>query len=239
MEADYVVYLKLINALYHVWGEQESRPYWDGFPTNTWHKGQIIGDIREIEFLPGTPPGSYQITVNLYDPYRGEELKPERDLVLGPVDVPRREPPPISALDMDHPLEVDLGGKVRLLGYNIESGFRPGDSIHLTLFWQVLEEMDRSYTVFTHLIDEENRIWAQKDNPPVDGFYSTTKWRVGEIVRDQYDLLISPETQPGEYQLEIGMYLVETGRRLAILSEETHSPVGDKVVLGTIQVQPW
>jgi hypothetical protein len=239
MEADYVVYLKLINALYHVWGEQESRPYWDDFPTNTWHKGQIIGDIREIEFLPGTPPGSYQITVNLYDPYRGEELKPERDLVLGPVDVPRREPPPISALDMDHPLEVDLGGKVRLLGYNIESGFRPGDSIHLTLFWQVLEEMDRSYTVFTHLIDGENRIWAQKDNPPVDGFYSTTKWRVGEIVRDQYDLLISPETQPGEYQLEIGMYLVETGRRLAILSEETHSPVGDKVVLGTIQVQPW
>jgi 4-amino-4-deoxy-L-arabinose transferase-like glycosyltransferase len=238
MEADYTVYLKLINAVYHVWGEQESRPYWDGLPTNTWHKGQIIGDIREIKLLPGTPAGSYQITVNLFDPYRQEELKPERDLVLGPVDVPRREPPPISALDMDHPLEMNLGGKVRLLGYSIQSGFRPGDNIHLTLFWQAMAEMDKDYTVFSHLVDDKGNLWGQKDNPPVDGFYPTTKWEMGEIVRDQYDLLISPEAQPGEYRLEAGMYLVETGQRLVILSEGTHSPVGDKVVLGTIQVQP-
>jgi hypothetical protein len=58
-------------------------------------------------------------------------------------------------------------------------------------------------------------------------------------VRDQYDLLISLEAQPGEYQLEIGMCLVETGQRLAILSEGMHSPVGDKVVLGTIPIQLW
>ena len=139
---------------------------------------------------------------------------------------------------MEHLQEAILGDKVRLLGYNMESGLRPGDNIHLTLFWQCLEEMDEGYTVFTHLVDGEGRLWGQQDNPPVYGFYPTTKWQEGEIVRDQYDLLISPEAQPGEYQLEIGMYLVETGRRLTILSEETHSPVGDKVVLGTIQVQP-
>jgi 4-amino-4-deoxy-L-arabinose transferase-like glycosyltransferase len=217
MEADYVVYLKLINAVYHVWGEQESRPYWDSLPTNTWHSGQVIGDTREIELLPGTPPGSYQIIINLFDPYRREELKPERDLVLGPMDVPRREPPPVSALDMDHPLEVNLGGKVRLLGYSIQSGFRPGDSIHLTLFWQALEEMDKDYTVFTHLTDAKGQIWGQKDNPPVDGFYPTTGWEVGEIVRDQYDLLISPDAPPGEVQIEVGLYLAETGERLPVV----------------------
>jgi len=238
MGADYTVYLKLINAVYHTWGEQESRPYWDGLPTNTWHKGQMIGDMREIELLPGTPPGWYQITVNLFDPYRQEELKPEESLVLGPVEVPRREPPPISTLDIDHPLEVNLGGKVRLLGYSIRSGFRPGDNIHLTLFWQRLEKMDKDYTVFTHLTDAKGHIWGQKDNPPVDGFYPTTGWEAGEIVRDQYDIPISPDAPPGEYQFEIGMYLVETGQRLAILSEETPSPVGDKVVLGPIQIQP-
>ncbi|HID62778.1 MAG TPA: hypothetical protein EYP49_08600 [Anaerolineae bacterium] len=240
MEADYVVYLKLINALYHVWGEQESRPYWDGLPTNTWHKGQLVGDTREIELLPGTPPGSYQITVNLFDPYRREELKPERDLVLGPVDVPRREPPPLSALDIVHPLEVDLGGtanfrKVRLLGYNIESGFRPGDNIHLTLFWQALAKMDQNYTVFTHLIDGEKRIWGQKDNPPVDGFYPTSGWEAGEIVRDQYDIPISPDAPPGEYQIEVGMYLVETGERLPVL-DEAGQVQDNRVVLGRIQV---
>jgi hypothetical protein len=237
MEADYVVYLKLINAIYHVWGEQESRPYWDSLPTNTWHRGQVIGDTREIKLLPGTPPGSYQVIINLFAPYRREELKPERDLVLGPVDVPRREPPPVSALDMDHPLEVNLGGKVRLLGYNIQSGFRPGDGIHLTLFWQALEEMDKDYTVFTHLTDAKGHIWGQKDNPPVDGFYLTTGWEAGEIVRDQYDILISPDAPPGEVQIEVGMYLAETGKRLPVVDPHI-GQVADRILIGRFQVQP-
>jgi hypothetical protein len=236
MEADYIVYLKLINAVHHIWGEQEGRPYWDGSPTNTWHQGQLIGDTREIGLLSGTPPGSYQIAVNLYDPYRGEELKPERGLILGPVEVPRREPPSINALDMDRPLEADLGGKVRLLGYSIQSGFRPSDGIHLTLFWQALEEMDKDYTVFTHLTDEEGHIWGQKDNPPVDGFYPTTGWETGEIVRDQYDILISSDAPPGEYRIEVGMYLIETGERLMVQDENGHYQ-GNRVSLEPMLVQ--
>ena len=236
MEGDYIVYLKLINAVYHVWGEQESRPYWDGLPTNTWHKGQLIGDTREIELLPGTPPGSYQITVNLFDPYRQEELKPERDLVLGPIEVPRRESPPVNALDVVHPLGLDLGGKVRLLGYNIESGFQPGDHIRLTLFWQALVEMDQDYTVFTHLTDAKGHLWGQKDNPPVDGFYPTTGWKAGEIVRDQYDILISSDAPPGEYQIEVGMYLVGTGERLMV-QDENGPYQGDSIFLGPVWVQ--
>jgi len=145
----------------------------------------------------------------------------------------------MESLEIQHLLEADLGGQVRLLGYNIQSGFHPGSTIHLTLFWQALAKMDQNYTVFTHLTDAKGCIWGQKDNPPVDGFYPTSQWEEDEIVRDQYDLIISHETHPGEYQLEIGLYLVETGQRLVILSEDMHSPVGDKVVLETIQVQPW
>jgi len=32
--------------------------------------------------------------------------------------------------------------------------------------------------------------------------------------------LISPEAPPGEYQIEVGMYLVETGERLAVEGEK-------------------
>ena len=120
-------------------------------------------------------------------------------VLLGPIEVPRRAPPPVEALDMEHLQEAILGDKVRLLGYNVESGFRPGDDIHLTLFWQCLGEMEQSYTVFTHLVDARDNIVAQKDNPPVDGFYPTTQWVEGEIVRDQYDLLIPSNAPLGEY----------------------------------------
>jgi len=139
------------------------------------------------------------------------------------LEIPRRSLS-VEALDVEHPLRAELGGKVRLLGYNIESGFRPGDNIHLTLFWQCLEEMEQSYAIFTHLVDAGDNIVAQKDNPPVDGFYPTTKWEVGEIVRDQYDLVISPEALPGQYRLEVGMYLVETGERLNVLKDDVPSP---------------
>jgi len=213
---DYTIYLKLVNPAFHIWGQQDSRPYHDGSPTWTWREGQIIYDPRQLELLPGTPPGEYRIEIIPVEIYSTEALEADtgEPVLLGPIEVPRRAPPPIEALDIEHPREVVLGDKVRLLGYNIESGFRPGDNIHLTLFWQCLKEMDQDYTVFTHLVDEKQHIWGQKDNPPVDGFYPTTKWEVGEIVRDQYDLTIPQDIAPGEYRLKVGMYLAETGERL-------------------------
>ena len=136
---------------------------------------------------------------------------------------------------MEHHKEAILGDKVRLLGYNIESGFRPGDDIHLTLFWQCLEEMDQDYTVFIHLVDGKGRIWGQKDNPPVDGFYPTTRWQAGEIVRDQYDLTIPLDVPPDEYQIEAGMYLAETGERLPVL-DEAGQVQDNRMVLGQVRV---
>ncbi len=231
MAEDYTVYLKLVNAVYHIWGQQEGRPFYDGMPTNAWQAGQKVKDRRELEALPGTPPGLYHMEVILYDPYKDQVLDPREGsgLLLGPIEIPRREPPALTSLDIGHPQEAILGDKVRLLGYNIESGFRPGDGIHLTLFWQCLAEMERDYTVFTHLIDGEQNIWGQKDNEPVDGLYPTSQWEVGEIVRDQYDMAISPKASSGEYQLEVGMYLAETGERLSVFQGDQDS--GNRVLL--------
>ncbi len=220
MEQNYRVWLKLVNGVYHVWGQEENTPVGGRFPTSIWREGTVLRDEHELEILPGTPPGLYHIEVGLYDPQRQESLKPEGDgLLLGPVEITRQEPSAARPLDIQHPLGVSLADEVLLLGYNMESGFRPGDGIHLTLFWQCLEEMERDYTVFTHLVDKEGNFWGQKDNEPVDGFYPTEQWQVGEIVRDQYDITISPKAPPGEYQLEVGMYLAETGERLPVLGE--------------------
>jgi hypothetical protein len=234
MAEDYTVYLKLVNAVYHIWGQQEGRPFYDGMPTNAWQAGQKVKDRRELEILPGTPPGLYHIEVILHALYKDQVLGP-RDgsgLLLGPIEIPRREPSALTSLDIEHPQEAILGDKVRLLGYNMESGFRPGDGIHLTLFWQCLEKMDQDYTVFTHLIDEKQNIWGQKDNQPVDGFYPTSRWEVGEIVRDQYDIAIPAAIPPSEYTIEIGMYARDTMKRLEIFGDSTGSAIQlEKVVV--------
>lgn len=234
MAEDYTVYLKLVNNVYHIWGQQEGRPFYDGLPTNTWQAGQKVKDRRELKVLPGTPPGLYHIEVILHALYKSQVLSPKDGdgLLLGPIEIPRRKPPPLTSLDIEHPREAILGDKVRFLGYNIESGFRPGDGIHLTLFWQCLEEMEQDYTVFTHLVDGEQNISGQKDNQPVDGFYPTSQWEAGEIVRDQYDIAIPAIISLGEYAVEIGMYARDTMERLEIFGDSTDSAIQlEKVVV--------
>jgi len=238
MKKSYLVYLKLVNDVYHVWGQVDGIPLGGQLSTNWWQEGMVARDPWEIEILPGTPPGVYHIEVILYDAESQQALTPTEggQLLLGPLEIPRRGPPPVSSLDIEHLEEVSLGDKVRLLGYNVESGLRPGDNIHLTLFWQCLGKMQQDYTVFTHLVDERGNIVAQKDNQPVDGFYPTTNWELGEIVRDQYDLVISPEAPPGQYQLEIGMYLAETGERLRVWDGDSEA---DRVLLSNeVEIRP-
>jgi len=238
MREQYGVFLKLLSGARHIWGEQASELLFDGLPTNRWSRGTVVRDERKIEVLPGTLPGPYLIEVIFYDFTSGEWVSPrgEGDLLLGPVEVPRREVPTIEDLDIERPLRAVLGDKIHLLGYNLESGFHPGDGIHLTLFWQALGEMDEDYTVFTHLVDGEGHIWGQRDNPPVDGFHSTAVWKAGEIVRDQYDLGILPDAPPGQYQIEVGMYLAETGERLPVLAEDG-SVQGDRILLVRVKVE--
>lgn len=229
MWENYMVYLKVLNGGYHVYGQQGGMPVHDGFPTNQWEEGIVVKDERQIRLLPGSPPGLYDIEVSLYDPYSQRSLEPQSGRLVLLIEIPPREPPAIEALDIEHPVRAYLDNKVKLLGYNIESSFHPGHGIHLDLFWQTLQPMEEDYTVFIHLVDGEGNIWGQKDNQPGDGFYPTTLWKKGEIVRDQYDVVISSDAPSGEYRLEVGMYLAETGERLNVLKNGV--PVPDNRIL--------
>jgi hypothetical protein len=112
---------------------------------------------------------------------------------------------------------------------------QPGGEINLTFFWQALAATDQDYTVFIHLMDEEGHVWGQGDSPPADGFYLTTEWEKEEIVRDQHSIAIPPEAPAGEYRLDVGMYLVSTGERLPVSSEEGQVQ-GDKFSVGGIKI---
>ncbi len=225
---DYRLYLKLLNGVYQVWGQQEGPGIFFG---SEWLRGRMVRERQEIEVWPGTPPGFYQIALSLYDPHDDRWLEPaDRDeVLLGPVEIPPRQPPPIESLDIERWSGIDLGGRVQLLGYKLESGFRPGDNLHLTLFWEAVAELDEDYTVFVHLMDVEGRVWRQKDSQPASGFYPTTSWEKGEIVRDQYDVAIPAEAPPGDYRLEVGLYRAETGERLPACAEDGRRLPGDNL----------
>ena len=139
---------------------------------------------------------------------------------------------------IQHPLQVDLGDQVRLLGYSLDSDqVAPGENLLLTLYWEALAPMETRYTVFTHLLDTDDQIQAQMDSEPQGGGLPTDRWQVGQVVQDNYALTVSPDAEPGPHVLEVGMYLLETLDRLPVRDPDSGAVLGDRVLLGTVEVE--
>lgn len=144
--------------------------------------------------------------------------------------------PPGSAIQ--HPLRADLGDQVQLLGYSLGAEqVAPGDTLLLTLYWQALTPMTERYTVFTHLLDTNDQIQAQVDSEPQGGGLPTDRWTTGQVVQDNYALTVAPGASPGSHLVEVGMYRLDTMERLPVRDPETGVLLGDRVVLGMVQVE--
>lgn len=152
---------------------------------------------------------------------------------------------PIRSWNIQHPLHLNFNGQIELLGYDLSAEqIRPGDALELTLYWHALTEVEEDYTVFTHLLGEHynlakgNFLWGQKDSMPLDGTYPTSRWLENEIVVDRYVISVQPDTPPGPYRIEVGMYLLETGQRVPLFDKEGKRMSQDRILLDrTIEVR--
>jgi mannosyltransferase len=142
-----------------------------------------------------------------------------------------------GSAQIQHPLRADLGDQVRLLGYSLnQAQVAPGETLLLTLYWQSLAPMAERYTVFTHLLDSAQQIEAQMDSEPQGGGLPTDRWTAGQMVQDNYALIVPGQAKAGSYTLEAGMYLLATMERLPVRDADTGASLGDRVILGSIEV---
>jgi 4-amino-4-deoxy-L-arabinose transferase-like glycosyltransferase len=100
---------------------------------------------------------------------------------------------------------VSMGGAVMLEGYAVRPVTK-GQGLILTLYWRALGSDLPDYSVYVRAVDSEGQIYARADSPPVMGFWPTSRWEAGKLVADEQVLLRPPETGPGVYRLEVGMY---------------------------------
>jgi hypothetical protein len=200
------------------------------YPTTEWEEGEVLRDWHDLYLAPDTPTGDYRLTLQVL-----EGRKAIGHASLGVVEV-RGRPHQFDVPEIQHPLEARLGDGVLFLGYDMGSDdVKPGDTLELILYWQALQELQVSYTVFAHLLDVKNQIWGQIDSIPGRGDAPTTGWIPGETITDEYQLVVDPEAPPGEYIIEIGMYDANTGERLPAYGGAEES-VGDRILLGHIRL---
>jgi len=128
-------------------------------------------------------------------------------------------------------------GLVQLLGYRVDrAGYRPAETLDVTLYWLGLSTLKDDYKVFVHLTGEDSPVpRSQHDGDPGGGYTPTTRWLPGELVPDTHTLTLPPDLPPGKYSLWAGMYDYKSGKRLPAVGK---SSVENRLLLGTIVVSP-
>jgi len=202
------------------------------YRSNVWEGSEVVRDWHDLTLPLDVPQGRHELMLQVLD---------DREVIgeasLGSIEVHGR-PHMFVTPEIQHPMEATLGEGVAFLGYDLSTKeVAPGDTLRLTLYWQALEEMRVSYTVFTHLLDAEEGLWGQMDNIPGTGAMPTTSWLGGEVITDQYEIVVNSEAPPGEYTVEIGMYDAETGQRLPVFGDD-QALEGDRLPLGVLQITP-
>jgi hypothetical protein len=207
VEADLSVRLELGESLLY-----EGSPVHATYPTTDWSAGTVLVDRYDPRLDRFAEPGTFPLRLTLVDAGGRALIGP---LSLGSITVEqitRTFEPPL----LDHTVGTSLGDQVALLGYDLTpENPTPGTPLTLTLYWHALQEMSTSYTVFIHLLGPGGSL-AQHDSVPANGTYPTSLWVTGEVVADTHTLSLPTSLPTGVYELEVGMYVAETGTRLAI-----------------------
>lgn len=239
MGRDWSVFVHLLSANDIIIGQRDMYPGQGTYPTSMWAPGDAIADTYVVAVSPtALTPTEAEVEVGLYRLDTGERLfltgaeavSPRDSLRLGRVVLPKR------VVDgVPNPTRLNLGGEVALIGYSLDrTAANPGETFHLTLYWEALADLDTNYSVFTHILGEQQRLWAQDDGWPLDGDAPTATWRRGQRIVDPYELTVAADAQPGVYELEVGMYDA-SGTRLSLLGPGGH--VQDtRIVLGRVRV---
>ena len=152
--------------------------------------------------------------------------------VIAPAYRPPLLPPGVEPAPQ-HVLRADVGGQLRLLGYDIENdSTMPGEAFRFKLYWEAQREMDRDWSIFVHVFDLDLGLpVATRDRFPGQGLLATSMMSPGLRWVDEYVVWL-PQTAyaPAGAVLEVGLYDRRSGERPPVVVE-----AGEAGVVGVVE----
>lgn len=111
-------------------------------------------------------------------------------------------------------LDSMFGDSIRLLGYEIDSTklkatdnwfHPPSNWIHVTLYWSVTATLKDEFALQVTADDEAGKVWGGKLDRAgsLRSFYPMRSWQPNQIMREEVDLNLNPETPKGEYKIVV------------------------------------
>jgi hypothetical protein len=179
--------------------------------TTIWSPGIYALDSHEIEPLAGTPPGTYDVVLTVFDRdtlaplsvlnNQGQPAAPE--LRLGQVTLtrPRRPAQPPE----DNQIDLRLGGlTLPLADFNTDQA-ATGDPVFLTTMWQADERPTEDATFRLTLVSAKGSPAAEYDLSPTGAWYPTTSWQPGDVWRGQHLFYLPADLDSGDYSWQIAL----------------------------------
>jgi hypothetical protein len=230
---NYAVFVHLLSDVGAMVAQRDTYPGLGNYPTTVWIPGAAFADTYRVR-VPETAyaPDTGYVQVGLYLPDGPRLTAPDgRDAVrLGSIEIRPRPG------EFPNPLNANFGNRLALAGYTLDRRVaHPGETIHLTLYWQALAPMQANYAVFVHVLGAGEQVWSWSDGWPVEGRSPTSLWNAGDVVQDVRALTIGETAPPGFYDVEVGVYTVEEGR-LPVVAADGHW-LADRVLLSKVRVE--
>jgi hypothetical protein len=227
--ADYQVALWLEDEAGHVVGRLD-KPLLNNLRhqgTSRWAVGEEERDYYLVPIDATTPPGTYRLKVVLYiGDGDGRRLAPllsgvgaDLAVTLGSATAHAPfAPPDVVTLSIPNRLDLDVGGGLRLLGF--DSGFagplRPGSRAALSLWWQATQPLSQNLAVAVG-IGHGERAWPLNKQPqPLGGSnYPSRDWPAGTVIRTFVDLRVPADVEAGKLNLGLRLVNAESGASLS------------------------
>jgi hypothetical protein len=169
------------------------------YPTKSWQTGAAWRATHRL-YVPGILfAGDYTVAITV-----GDIHIPITEMNI--TRPPRQEYAPPN---IEHAGTI-WENRITLIGYDYTV-------TAVTLYWETVTQINKSYRLFAQVVDSHNTIIALTDEIPVNWTRPTTSWAIGEVITTQHDFGALPA---GEYRIRIGWYDPITGNRIPVSTGE-------------------
>lgn len=138
----------------------------------------------------------------------------------------------VSLANVPYGTETHWREGIRLVGYR--ATMSAANRVEVDLYWATSAPVDKSYTVFCHVVSGGQLI-GQDDALPTSGYHTTDRWRPGDVILDHHTIDLTTKYDTETCRIHIGLYQLETMERLDLVDAEGR-PTGETSLV--IAVRP-
>jgi hypothetical protein len=147
--------------------------------------------------------------------------------------------PPAPPIDVKS--GANFGDAFELVSLTLSSGRAvAGESLRASANFKVKGRVEADYHIFVHVEDVDGRSDRLNiDHPPVRGSLPTSRWEVGQVVRDEFEINVPPGMPVRGLNILLGFWDPKTDSRLPLKNPEAVRNDGrDRVLVATVPVLP-